>query len=135
VSIIPGGGDEAFLGKLETTAVMTFDPHWGSSVRARSLAEREAMIYLAGEIAEGIRTGRRARRHGIEYWRASAAVGDQSRSLDEVNAYVDWLWQRTKNVLQRQWACVEAVAAELLEEKQMGSRKAHRIIKEAMSGA
>lgn len=61
---------------------------------------------------------------------ASYLVGSE----EELNAYTNYLWVRTKQTFKLSWlwAAIQALASELLEHKKIGYRRARRIIKQGI---
>lgn len=114
---------------------------WDSSHRVRMQLERDAMIDLAGNIAEYIFRGKSGKRR---YRKSSKPNTDILHTIDcllylsgdgeETGWYVNWLWHRTRLMLQLpcNWAPVQAVATELLEHRRIGEKHLREIIRQAI---
>jgi len=132
VSIIPG---EDFLGQLVTTPPpRSLHPDCETDARTELWLRREITIFLAGPVAEKIHTGR-------GNWKIEGssdvhnAVGLASYIIgdDEIGAYIHWLTLHTTNLLNHphRWPIVQALAAELLESRVIGARRARALMREA----
>jgi hypothetical protein len=104
--------------------------------RTRDRIETLIMVALAGVLAECQLTGRHNWRgahadlhDATDY--ASYVTGDEQ----ELNAYLRWLWERTRNLLSARphWAAVKALAAELLASRRIGERRARQLIAGALT--
>ena len=102
------------LGTLRTSKLRRLDPAV-SDRRMRITIEREAMILLAGAVAEqiagaGPHGGRQDRRDAL------SLVGFLSSSEAEERAYVVWLRERSRTLLHVHWSAVLALAGALLQQ-------------------
>jgi hypothetical protein len=131
LSIIP---DEDSIGHTMTSKFRDFQPDMARSRAGRDRYERYAMVSLAGLIAERSRTGRvRYRTNHPDVVQAFELCSNTCGSDEETGACVNWLWERTRNLMKsgRQWAAVEALAKQLRVRRYIGEREARRIIKQA----
>jgi hypothetical protein len=133
VSIIPEGGILGHLqrGKRENLESDKFNP----SARTRNRIEKKAMVSWGGNVAEHLLT-----RHK---YRTVSEQDEQdvfyrllhlSSNAQEAGAYSDWLWYRTKTMLQASWhwAATEALARELFDHRYIGGNRVRQIIKESI---
>jgi hypothetical protein len=106
----------------------------------RRIFERGIIVRLAGTIAEAELTGRHGkgfnhvpRTRGPSGWDGDVAI-DLAYPItggpEELSAYLDWLYFRTRNLLRvhHHWRAVERLAAALLERKKLSGREARRVI-------
>jgi len=132
VTIIPG---EGFLGQLVTTPPpRSLHPDYETDARTELWLRREITIYLAGPVAEKLHTGRGNWKIGGSK-DLHGAVGLASYIIhdDEIGIYLDWLTLYTTNMLKRpdRWPIVQALAAELLERRVIGAKRARALMREA----
>jgi len=135
VTIVP---DADAMGRCRYAEARNFDPDLPdmySGPRIERVVEHQIMGYLAGPIAEGILTGEKS-------WRKTGGNGDVPRAVDlavymkgtieETEAYLDRLWAQTEELVGRRenWAAIEALAAELREQREVGEGRAREIIDE-----
>jgi hypothetical protein len=116
----------------------SFNPEIGSDREIRKPLEKAITTAFAGPIAEQIFSGRK---------NIVGAKGDLRDALnyafylcgspEETEAYVNWLWIRTKNMIRQpaKWCSVEGLAKELLDYRKIEYMKARRIIKESFEKA
>lgn len=133
LSIIP---DEDSIGHTMTSKLRDFKPDAGRSRAGRNRYERYAMVSLAGLAAERLRVGRvRYMTNHPDVVQTFEFCDNICGSEDETRACVNWLWERTVNLIkcERHWAAVEALAGELRARRYIGEREARRIIKQAFS--
>jgi ATP-dependent Zn protease len=137
VTIIPG---EGFLGQLVMTQKpRTIHPDYETDARTELWLRREIIIDLAGPVAEKLHTSRGNWKIGgskdlhkaVDL--ASYIMGDP----DEIGAYLDWLTLSTTNMLKRpdHWPIVQALAAELLERKVIGAKRARALMWDTLGKA
>lgn len=131
VTIVPTG---EILGKVSCS----FD-RWGefrpdADVRRRTVgkAKRVMFVALAATVAERIA----ARQKGMPSNRDDPHV-DQALSLclnlcgsfEESVAYLTFMWEQTKNVVQLHWESVDRLAKGLIDQKTVNRREARRLLK------
>jgi hypothetical protein len=130
VSIIP---KDDTLGHVNISKhAPSFQPESDYTGATRNLCEKEAMVCLGGVIAERVEIGR-ANLKGSHQDIVEAFdwciyhCGTQ----EEANAYVDWLWERTKSIVtfDAQRVAIKALAKELMVRKYIGERTARKIIR------
>jgi hypothetical protein len=134
VSIIPEGDILGHLqrGQRENVKGAEFNPSAGT----RNGIEKKAMVSWGGNVAEYLLT-----RHKF---RTVSEQDEQdvfycllylSSNAQEAGAYSDWLWYRTKTMLQASWhwAATEALARELFDHRYIGGNRVRQIIKESIN--
>lgn len=133
VSIVPTGDAAGFVipGKAkqeleERGAIL--------SASGRIWVENEIVICLAGGLAAERLTGEPYEDPtvpGSDYWQATNLAVMVCRSQEETDAFLQWLLERTKNViaLPAIWEAIEDLAAALLADKSLSGRKARRLIR------
>jgi hypothetical protein len=95
--------------------------------------EREIVAYYAGPVMHERLTGESYSLSDVDpAARLALAV---CGSIEETNAFVAWLWERTEAFIDqpRNWAAIEALAKTLLEHRTLSARKARQIIRDAMA--
>jgi len=120
------------VGEVEMAARMGIS----QITRIRLKLEREAMIALAGSAAVALLRNTRYSRAGADrdWFQAEWLLSYLTGNGEELPAYVDWLFKRTKSLLAMGylWQAVEELANELMVRKYIGGRRARGIIKEAV---
>lgn len=115
------------------------DPETFSSddLEMRKLIEDQIMVSFAGEAAEEILTEQNNWQGAIDdrEW-AVRFVVDAVGSREELGAYINWLWIRTRNSLlsPSHWKFVEAVAKALLERGHLTRKEVRSIINDTIIG-
>lgn len=133
VSIIPEGDTLGHLqrGKGQDLVSAEFD----TPARTRARLEKKAMVSWGGNVAENLLT-RHKRRTVSEQDEQDVFYGllDLSGNAQEAGAYSDWLWYRTKTMLQLSWhwAATKALAKELFDHRYIGGKRVRQIIKESI---
>jgi hypothetical protein len=136
VSIVPNPDDNT-LGHCEYRNLATFKPDAPLTSRFRSQIEKLITVLLAGAMAECLRTGRIYRKGSdddmTQAYDAAMCLFDEEK---EARAFVNWLWERTRNLIgyEPHWAAVETLAKELRERRFIGERLARQIIRESIDG-
>jgi hypothetical protein len=97
--------------------------------------EHQAMVLLAGGIAERRFTGR-ANHVGAmsDYEKAADFAMACSGSERATSAFLKWLETVTEDVVRDRWAAIEAVAAALFERKTLSGKDVDRLVVEALTG-
>ena len=132
VSIIPEGDT---LGHLQRGNVQNLESaEFDNSPGNRARLEKKAMVSWGGNVAEHLLSSNK-RRTVSEQDAQDVFYGllDLSSSAQEAGAYSDWLWYRTKAMLQLSWhwAATKALAKELFVHRYIGGKRVRHIIKEA----
>jgi hypothetical protein len=132
VTIVPG---EDFLGKIWLTKLSTFHPEYDNSSKTNRRVEEGIIINYAGFVAEGIFTGRndyRGAHHDLVC--AAALASNMVGSAEEEDAYLNYLWISTKNLMKlpHWWSATEALAKTLLEKKTLNHKHAKQVIQKAV---
>ncbi len=93
---------------------------------------REIVINYAGVVSESLLTGRNNWRGAGQDLRMAAAFADAvTGSQSESNAYLLWLWERTRNLILKtpcHRAAIRALAKELVKQERIGGREVRHII-------
>jgi len=123
--------DKHTLGHCEYRNLATFKPDVVPTGRLRNQIEKLIIVLLAGAVAERLKFGR-------TYWKGSENDTSQAHDLaiylcsedKEARAFINWLWQRTINLLEfgPHWAAVEAISEELMKSKYISERQTRKII-------
>jgi len=126
VTIIP---DRDMQGCCYLAKGKSIHPDYDRSHKTRLELERHAMISWGGNVAECLFTGKKpvadSDMHSVVNYLSYLTSGDE-----EIGAYADWLWYRTKSLLQfeRHWAAVDALATELVKNGRVGQKRTREII-------
>ena len=133
VTIIP---DEDSLGKLVSSKrPKSFQPDINQDTKTRLRIERETIVYFAGGIAERKLTGgKRLKGAHVDLSHAIDLLDRLTGGTRETEAYGNWLFIRAEYLVMHpwNWTAIEALAAELMEHKRIGYRRARQIIKQAI---
>jgi hypothetical protein len=135
VTIAPG---EASLGHVVLHGV----PEWvrdelGSAFRQREHVERRILVDLAGWAAS-------EKLHGkVRDWRKTGAAGDVRSAVgfadrlvgsnEEAEAFLNWMVVRARATIRNPviWACISALASELIKHTTLSAGRVRDIIKQA----
>jgi hypothetical protein len=131
ITIIPGGDHLGSTSKLDSSLYDVSDRDSNS----RNRIEADIIVHFAGQIAEKLFTsGYNWEVARGEDGTAVCLVESLVSSVDEREAYLNWLFIRAKELIKLpcHWRAVEELAFELLKERSIGYRKARRIIADAM---
>jgi hypothetical protein len=131
LSIVP---DEETNGRVANHELRNSQPDRENDARTRGLVEREIMILLAGGIALAKFQGHGRRRGDGQDLRDANLLADGiCGDLDERIAFVRWLRERTRLLLNQpwHWRAVKDIARALLEHKELTGRAAQRIFQAA----
>jgi len=125
--------DEDSLGRMSGSKwTSNFNPEYTDQKILRSRIERHIIVLLAGYAAVMIFAGVKNRQGAKSDFHTAANLGSYvCGNSEEIGSYMDWLVERTKNILSNSInrAAVEALARELLVNKEIGYKKAKAIIK------
>ena len=136
VSVIPNS-DEDSLGRVSGCGWKSkLNPEFDDGARVRNLVEAQIIILLAGPVAEAKLTGQfnhigasKDYEYVVRY--ASYLTG----SSDETTAYINWLIEKTKNVLSTyRWNALEQLADELIKRREIAYKAAREIIRKGIDG-
>lgn len=133
VTIIPEGDS---LGSCGSGSLGHFRPDIDVDRATQAKVDREVIICLAGGEAEKLITGRypgawaTLRDVTTAFDLAGRVMGD----MEGVNVYMLWMKYQTKALLREPWhrAAIEALAAALLERRELGPQQVRRIIRTAI---
>lgn len=106
--------------------------------RRRSLVEREMMIEMAGPIAEDIHRGRKkwdCSQSDIQH--LSQLIAPQDAGAEATDAYLRWLWLRTRDFVRRpeHLAAIKAVAESLMTQGPLKAVAVRKIARDAIQAA
>ena len=120
--------DSYWLTNFEPDTIKTFTPV------IRNRIEEEVMIWFAGMVVESHLTGKSDYGGLQDQDDAIGLLEYLVYSPEELIPYVDWLFVRIQGLLTTlpYWDAIEDLAKELLANKEMGYRKARKIIKSAI---
>lgn len=133
-TIIPNSGE--YLGMVKTSIGFTAEDIQTVDIcdwKTQKKIEAQIMVFMAGQIAEA----KYSEKEIQEVIQDDRALGEMLfelvRSQEEYQAYYDWLYIKTKNLIlcDPNWSLVEAVAKELLKRKRLSGRKIRKVIQEA----
>lgn len=133
VTIIPS---EGYLGLLEShkSQFKNFDPECDNSHRTVNRIGTEIMIDFAGGIAEKMAATRYNWRGSSQDWNSAQKLACYNvDSGEQLNAYVNWLWTKSKGMMRHEWVwhAVKMLAKELITHKAISYPKARKIIEQA----
>lgn len=135
VSIIPVTEHDS-LGRVSGCRWQSkLNPELDKCERSRHFVEIEIITLLAGVVAEKKLTDRYNHVGACEdYHDAVNYASWVTDSTKETEAYIAWLFEKTKNVLWRRWDAVELLADELIKRREIGYKAAHGIIRKGLDG-
>ena len=130
VTILP---DKDSLGKCSLTLWKDFRPDVEMAHRLNPRVRAYTFVALAGVTAEEKSAGHFPRfgfedDQNLAYSLISKVVG----SFEEEQAYVDFMRQQTKNLIEANWEAAQAVAQALLERKTLRYPEVRRLIMQAL---
>ena len=134
VTILP---DEESMGKCITVEWKNFHPDYETNRRTRYRIKADIFMLLAGPCAEYKYVGGRKPVYSVEdYQEAQELASYLCGSQEEADAYVEFMWEQTKNIisLDWNWKAIIAVANALLGQKTLKYFKTRHLIRKA-SGA
>lgn len=119
VSIIPGHN---YLGIVDEPPINTYALSYNPF--------RESIISMAGSIAESIHNGGE-----VIYHSCIIGAADHARSAygqrETCDAFLNFIFLYTKDLVNKWWPEIEALANELMKKKEIGYLKAYKLIKES----
>ena len=144
VTIIPDSDSDSLGHLSKARLAMLSEAEWefridtGDLSRLRQKVEGEILISFAGQVAEELLTNRKRRLAGSasDYqFITTALICLTSDMGDELTAYSNWLYERTRAILSQGmvWRAVQALAAELLTRRYIAGKQARQIIQDAVS--
>ena len=129
-----GRDDDKALGWLELWPTRAGSDRAGDFSRANAV-ERNIIVLLAGAQAERMSIGRpNPRGGGLDFYEAIRQAGHVCRTSEEMSAYLRWLQLRVRALVETEtWRRpIEALAAHLLQRRQLGARETRAIIRGAI---
>jgi hypothetical protein len=135
VSIIPIP-EEGTLGRLSGCQwASKLNPEFDDGARLRHKVEAEIILSLAGCVAEAKLTGRYNHIGASkDYQDAVFYESYVTDSTEETEAYIKWLFEKTKNVLSRRWNAIELLADELIKHREIAYMATRLIIRKGLDG-
>jgi hypothetical protein len=137
VSVIPIPEDGS-LGRVSGTGWQSkLNPELDDTEqpRLRRMVEREIITLLAGVVAEAKLTGRYNHIGASkDYHKAVSYASYVTDSTRETEAYIEWLFEKTKNILSRRWGAVELLTEELVRQQEIGYLATRKIIRKGLDG-
>lgn len=136
VSIIANPDDNSLGRVLGCGWDSKLNPEFDKGVRIRQRVEAQIIISLAGPVAEAKLTSRynhigASRDYHDAVFFASYVTG----SSQETSAFLNWLIEKTKNILsQYYWDAVKLLADELIKLREIGYLTARKIIRKGIDG-
>lgn len=101
----------------------------GDLARVRRHAEPRIILALAGVVAEKRHHGRRHNWIGANSdLRAATDLMGHFVSPRQLQAYTDWMWARTEDLVELWWPQIEAVATALLDRRTMRGREIREVM-------
>ena len=132
VTIVPAEDYDGLM--VPGTQGRGFRPDIDVTTRTAERVEREIMVRFAGPWAASLYSGKKPRLEGPDFETSADLALYVASSEEGTNAYLEWLWIRTRDFLKHRpfvWSAVEALAKALLEQGTIGGRKAGAIIIQA----
>lgn len=124
------------LGWLELWLTPHATAHGTVDVRTEHAIERSVIVLLAGSQAERMALGRaKYLGSGLDFFEAVRYAGYLCRTRREMSAYLRWMQLRVRALVEiPTWRRpIEALAACLVQRRELGAREAHGIIRRAIS--
>lgn len=118
------------LGCCRHTQLRNFAPDYQPH---RGHIEREVMILLAGDLAEGLAAGSTRKilpGSTDDTHKAIDLLSYLCGGEDEAGAYFDFLRERTKNRVRQAWNAVDAIANGLLQEETLSGKRVRQLYDE-----
>jgi hypothetical protein len=111
------------------------NPELDKGKRTRHFVEREIIFLLAGAVAEAKITGEYNHIGASDdYHKVVKYASWVTDSIEETEAYIAWLFEKTKNVIWPRWDAVELLADELIKRQEIGYMAARGIIRKGLDG-
>lgn len=124
------------LGWLELWLTPQATAHGTVDVRTEHAIERSVIVLLAGSQAERMALGRaKYLGSGLDFFEAVRYAGYLCRTRQEMSAYLRWMQLRVRALVEiPTWRRpIEALAACLVQRRELGAREARGIIRRAIS--
>jgi hypothetical protein len=143
VSIIPNPEDNSqgrFSGYgLESKVFREFDEgarsrDFDRGGRLRHEVEAQIIICFAGPVAAAQLTGRFSHISASKDYNDAVFCAGYVTRDQETEAYLKWLFERTKIILSHRWDAVELLADELINRREIGYKAARKIIIKGIDG-
>ena len=134
-SILPEADSLGRLTKCGWKSKLTPELDDYERLRLRRMVEAEIIFCLAGAVAEAKLTDRYNHIGASgDYQDAVFYATYVTDSTKETEAYIKWLFEKTKNILSRRWGAVELLADELLKRREIGYMATRKIIRKGLDG-
>jgi len=131
VSILPDGES---MGKCVTVEWKNFHPDYETNRRTKYRIKADIFMLLAGPCAEYKYFGGRKPTYSVEDFQDARELASYlCGSQEEADAYVEFMWEQTKNIigLDWNWKAIEAIANALLGQKTLKYLKTRHLIQKA----
>jgi hypothetical protein len=125
----------AELGWLELWLTPRANAHGSVDVRTEQKIERSVIVLLAGSQAERMALGRaKYLGSGLDFFEAVRYAGYLCRTRPEMSAYLRWMQLRVRSLVESPgWRRpIEALAACLVQRRELGPRETRNIIRRAI---
>ena len=116
----------------------SFNPDYVEDYKIRRPLEKAIITGLAGHVAEKIYSKQENYETSENDFHVAVDLASYlCGSNEEIEAYIKWLYIRTKNMLEHpnNWCKVKAFAEELLDHRRIGYVKARKIMKDAVENS
>ena len=136
ISIIPNPYENS-LGRLSGCGWKSnLNPEFDEDGRLRHMVETQIIIFLAGPVAEAKLTGRYNHIGASKDYEGAVLYASYvTGSSEETSAYINWLLEKTKNILSiYRWDAVELLAGELIKRREIGYKTTREIIRKGLDG-
>lgn len=136
VSIIANPDDNSLGRLLGCGWNSKLNPEFDGGVRLRNRVEAQIIVFLAGPVAEAKLTGHYNHIGASkDYHDAVSFAGYVTGSSKETSAYINWLLEKTKNLLSNyNWDAVKMLADELIKRREIGYMTTRKIIRKGIDG-
>jgi len=127
VTVIP---TEGYLGAcFDHKLLDSMADTYGDTPAVRKRVEREIMGKFAGKLAEDRFRGKNSKRPSRIDFNSASAVAASMVSKEEQEPYLNWLYVRTKILINRPetWRAIVALAEELIRKKTLTGKEAYKI--------
>ena len=118
---------------VEAQNINTPQEEWSEMVLRNT--EMHVMIFLAGEAAQRLHSPRSVRLwHSLSDWEKAMEMLRLVIPEADIHARSTALMQATKELLQKNWAAVQAVAALLIEREELPGDEVEYVVREIVHG-
>jgi ATP-dependent Zn protease len=126
VTIVP---DEDSMGKVTHSPWKNFHPDYKTDHKTTSRVKEAIFMILSGPVAESLFTKKKKLTgRANDFQEAFGIASHLFGSVETTEAYVNFMWEQTKNIIQLNRGAVKAVATALLERKTLKYLEVRRIV-------